>query len=205
MSENVAANLRNSIIYGDIKPGSKITESELSETMGVSRNVVREAIFVLISEGLVQKEANRYTKVVEFSDKDIIDIFDLRIAIELAAIKRVIGNEKLYATLEQLDKEIYESIVNEENDYIKLSQSDILFHDSLIRASENSRLLETWNSILGPMKLLLFRHMNAAQATKSSHASLINCIKSADMQKIEEMLESHINDTRNQLLDNSLQ
>lgn len=200
LTENVTANLRNSIICGNIKPGVKITETELAETMGVSRNVVREAILMLISEGLMEKVTNRYTKVVEFSEEDIIDIFDLRIAIELAAIKRVAGNEQLYNTLEQLAAEIDHSILHEENDYIKLIQSDILFHDCLIRGSGNKRLVETWISIMGPMKMLLFRHMNAAQATKCSHASLIQCIREGDMVKIGDMLESHINDTRNQLL-----
>ena len=200
LSENVVANLRDSIICGNIKPGVKITETELVETMGVSRSVVREAILVLISEGLMEKVANRYTKVVEFSREDIIDIFDLRIAIELAAIKRVIGNKQLYNTLEQLSVGIDHSILSEENDYIKLFESDILFHDCLIRGSGNKRLMETWTSIMGPMKMLLFRHMNAAQATKCSHASLIQCIREGDMVKIGDMLESHINDTRDQLL-----
>lgn len=200
LTENVAANLRDSIIFGNIKPGVKITETELAETMGVSRSVVREAIFVLISEGLLEKVTNRHTKVVEFSKEDIIDIFDLRIAIELAAIKRAVGNEQLFNDLEQLSTEIDQSILNAGNDYIKLIQSDILFHDCLIRGSGNKRLVETWASIMGPMKMLLFLHMNAAQVTKYSHASLIQCIREGDMVKISKMLESHINDTRNQLI-----
>ena len=201
LTENVAANLRESIIYGNIKPGIKITETELAETMGVSRSVVREAVFVLISEGLMEKVANRHTKVVEFSKDDIIDIFDLRIAIELAAIKRVAGNVEIYNVLEKLAAEIDNSrIVNEENDYIKLIESDILFHDCLIRGSGNRRLVETWTSIMGPMKMLLFLHMNAAQATKCSHTSLLQCIREGDIARISNMLESHISDTRNQLL-----
>ena len=58
-SDQAATLLRRAIICGDIKPGEKLREMEISEAMGVSRSPIREAFRVLESEGLVHIETNK--------------------------------------------------------------------------------------------------------------------------------------------------
>lgn len=204
LSELTAANLRDSIIRGHIKPGAKITEAELAETLDVSRNVVREAVMILISEGLMIKERNKFTKVVEFTKNDIVDIFDLRIAVEQAAVKRCMNNPDFCDMLEVYSEKIESNMNGQSKDYADLMSADIEFHNYIIVSSGNRRLLDTWNRFIGPMKMLLYRHMNDVQAMKSSHRNLIQVIHSGDYQQVCAAFEQHIDDTKYELLRSSL-
>jgi len=201
MSENTVVNLRNSIIDGRLKPGTKITEKELSESLNVSRNVVREAILMLSAEGLIVKERNRYTKVVEFTKEDIVDIFDLRIAVEESSIRRCLGCPEILDSLEAYSRKIDDTMKNGA-DYSDLILADIDFHNHIVASSGNKWLFDTWNRIVGPMKVLMYRHMDDAQAMKCSHKSLIQVIRRGDYHKICDTLENHIGDTVQVLLRN---
>ena len=57
--EALAAALRERVLSGDISPGTPLTEQELSTRYGVARPTVREALAVLVHEGLLRRERNR--------------------------------------------------------------------------------------------------------------------------------------------------
>lgn len=200
LSEHTAANLRESIICGHLQPGTKITETELAESLGVSRNVIRETVLMLTSEGLMTKERNRYTKVVEFTQADIVGIFDLRIAIEKTALKRCVGHVSFCDELETYSERIEQIITNHPTDYAKLMYADIAFHNYIISSSGNRWLHDTWEHIVGPMQVLLYKHMNELQAMKSSHRALIQIIREGNYQKVCQAIEHHIDDTQKELL-----
>lgn len=200
MSEYTAANLRESIIRGKIAPGAKITETELAETLNISRNVVREAMLMLTAEGLMIKERNKYTKVVDFTKEDIIGIFDLRIAIEQTAIKRCIGKPGFCDKLETYSEQIERSMNTPHKDYADLMYADVAFHSYIVKSADNRWLQDTWDRIVGPMQMLLYKHMNDLQAMKSSHGNLIRIIRERDYPKICNAIEQHIDDTLSELL-----
>lgn len=200
LSEHTAANLRESIIRGYLQPGTKITETELAESLGVSRNVVRETVLMLTSEGLMTKERNRYTKVVEFTQDDITGIFDLRIAIEKTALKRCVGHASFCDELEGYSEQIEQIMTEHPTDYAKLMYADIAFHNYIVASSGNRWLHDTWEHIVGPMQVLLYKHMNELQAMKSSHRVLIQIIREGDYEKVCQAIEHHIEDTQKELL-----
>ena len=200
MSEHTAANLRESIIRGNVLPGTKITESELAETLGVSRNVVREAVLMLTAEGMMIKERNRYTKVVEFTDEDIVGIFDLRTAVEKTALKRCIAKPGFCDALEAYSEKIEQAMNTPEKDYANLMYADIAFHNFIVESAGNRWLHDTWERIVGPMQMLLYKHMNDLQAMKSSHGNLIKIFREGDYQSVSNAIEHHIDDTLKELL-----
>lgn len=200
LSEHTAANLRESIIRGYVAPGTKMTESELAEKLDVSRNVVREAVLMLTAEGLMIKERNRYTKVVDFTEEDIIGIFDLRTAVEKTALKRCINHPNFCDALEVFSEKIETIMKDPAKDYAELMYADIAFHNFIVASSGNRWLHDTWERIVGPMQMLLYKHMNDLQAMKSSHGSLIQIIRGGDYQKVSDAIEHHIDDTLKELL-----
>jgi len=82
LSERVFEEIQNSILNGDLAPGDPLPEIKLSEELGVSRTPVREAIGKLELEGLVRTIPNRGAMVVGISEKDIDDIFTIRMYVE---------------------------------------------------------------------------------------------------------------------------
>jgi DNA-binding GntR family transcriptional regulator len=92
-AEQVAAALRGLIVAGTINPGTHLSEGPVSQQLGVSRNTVREALQILVSQGLVRREIHRGAYVSELDADDIRDLFRVRRLIEVAAVRELAGGD----------------------------------------------------------------------------------------------------------------
>jgi len=86
-SEGVARILRTEIFSGRLKPGEPMPERLLAQQLGVSRTPVREALFTLQSEGLVELTPNRGATVRMITAQDIVRIYSLRGVLESYAAR----------------------------------------------------------------------------------------------------------------------
>ena len=82
LRDQIASQLRASIVDGTLKPGTRLVERELCEQMGVSRPSVREAMRQLENEGLITNLPNRGPIVVVVTQKAAANIYQVRSAIE---------------------------------------------------------------------------------------------------------------------------
>src|SRR5207244_3926273 len=85
-----AGALRELILDGKLDSGSRLRENEFAERLGIARHSFRAATQILIGEGLLRREPNRGVQVPVFSEADIEDIFKLRAALEVEAVRLVI-------------------------------------------------------------------------------------------------------------------
>ncbi len=92
----VHAYLRDLILGGALRPGVVLAQSSLAEALGVSRTPVREAMRMLMEEGLLEGQVNHQARVSGFDATDLDSLFANRIMIETLAIRvtaRVLGPE----------------------------------------------------------------------------------------------------------------
>lgn len=205
LSEITAEKLRTAIITGGIKPGTRVTETEIAESMGVSRVVVREAILMLMREGLLVKQRNKFTMVTPIDRGDVKDIFDLRIAIEQAAAKRCMQEPGfmrdtlplLEARSEQINMTSTGMSVNRK----ELMYMDMSFHSMIIQASGNLRLSNVWEELSGPLFLLLYRYITTGNALHYSHGEILDAFKTGDVSTVDKELFTHIEDTKTMLME----
>jgi DNA-binding GntR family transcriptional regulator len=200
LSEQATEKLRREIITGGIASGEYITETGLSKMLGVSRIVIREAIFQLTGEGLIRKESNRYTKVVEFLPKDVEDVLDIREAIEQAAGRKTMWNNRVIEELAENAFEIEKLKRAEDFDQIGLMNMDINFHTKLVEGACNQRLLNIWNGIVGQILLLLFKYIQKNRFQSYSHHEIVNALRSRDIDAISREIKSHLDDTKIMLI-----
>ena len=92
LSDEVAERLRDAIRSGSIRAGSRLVEQEVAEQLGVSRVPVREAIQVLVDEGMVRKAPHRGAFVYLPTRNEIDEISSLRVVLERFVVERVIQN-----------------------------------------------------------------------------------------------------------------
>jgi DNA-binding GntR family transcriptional regulator len=85
-AEQVALALRDGIMRGDLPPGAPLRETSVASATGVSRNTVREALRLLVIEGLVVHHRHRGASVVVPSEAEVVDVFRTREVLELGAI-----------------------------------------------------------------------------------------------------------------------
>jgi DNA-binding GntR family transcriptional regulator len=87
-SEEVAELLREQIMSGELLPGLRITQRDLATKLGISSMPVRDAIKRLLGEGLVVHEGLKTVVVAPLRAEDFIDIMEMRMLLEPAALER---------------------------------------------------------------------------------------------------------------------
>ncbi|HZX69006.1 MAG TPA: GntR family transcriptional regulator, partial [Candidatus Elarobacter sp.] len=87
-SETLVEELREAILTGRYAPGARLVQDDLAEAFGVSRIPLREALRRLEGEGLVLISPNRGAVVRTLAPKDVVDLYDLRLALESLALRR---------------------------------------------------------------------------------------------------------------------
>jgi DNA-binding GntR family transcriptional regulator len=100
LKETIITNLRNAIITGKYKPGERLTEENLCKQFGVSRTPIRETLQFLEKEGLLKIIPHAGARVIEFSTKDVSNIYDILIILEGSACRLACS----HITLDQINK-----------------------------------------------------------------------------------------------------
>ncbi len=77
LADDVAAYIRELILTGQLKPGTRVDQDGIGEAMGVSRSPIREAIVVLGQEGLLEVLPRRGAIVAKLTRDDVIDHYEL--------------------------------------------------------------------------------------------------------------------------------
>lgn len=144
LSQKVYDRIREKITSVEFPPGMVLQEARLAAEFGVSRTPVREAMNVLLQEGWLDREA-RVLKVKQFTDTDVLQIFEIRSILENAAMKKVFskGNPRLLAGY--LDD--FVARMTQEDDFRKFTSHDIEFHAAIVKQMENPRLTQFWYNI----------------------------------------------------------
>ncbi|MBN1191608.1 MAG: GntR family transcriptional regulator [Dehalococcoidales bacterium] len=147
LAEEALIKIQQSIISGDLRPNQRLIEAELSQKLGMSRTPVREAIRRLQQTGYVTIMHNGGAIVTEFSRKNIKDQFEIREALETLVVR--LGCE--LCTEEQISqaRKYLESAAEAagKHDLSKYNQFNALFHNVLLEACGNDRLISLVRTI----------------------------------------------------------
>lgn len=149
--EGVNEALKRALHDGRFRPGQALSEAGLAAEMGISRGPVREALLMLVQEGLVAHSPNRGFSVVEFTADDLHEISQVRLPLEATALTmaRAHISQQDLDNLEILKNRIVEAHANRE--ILICGQSDMEFHSLIWQRAGNSRLASTLHHLLAPM------------------------------------------------------
>ena len=139
--------LKTWILEGKLKPGERIVELTLARELNVSRAPLREALWLLERQGLVQIRAHHGAFVTQLSEQDIREIFEIRELLETHAAKRIrasvdgAGRDVLRAALAELEAAC------RDRDIRAFSAADLRFHQTLWELSGNRHLQTVLNDM----------------------------------------------------------
>ncbi len=199
LTSKVFTYLESEILSGNLAPGTVLTESKISKELGVSRTPVREAIFQLEQEGLVKLSQNKSAVVVGISQKDIDDIYTIRLLIEGLASKWAaerISDEEIKKLEEVLELETFYA---DRGDIAKSRKLDTEFHSILYDASGSNPLkntLKTFHNYIGRAREISFANNNRALIAAKEHAEILKAIKNRDGEEAERLTREHIQNAR---------
>lgn len=203
LREIVFESLREAIIHGRLKPGERLMEVQLAEEMGVSRTPVREAIRKLELEGFVVMIPRKGAYVASISVKDIVDVFEVRAALEgLAAglaAERATSDE--LEDMERAVHHIYE--VSNGRDLGTLVEKDTVFHELIYKASRNQRLVQIVTHL--KEQIQRFRTTSLAVPGRGKHAveehkGIVEAISERNVELAASLAREHIENAEQLLL-----
>lgn len=203
-AERVAAALREMIVQGQLQPGTPLREALLAHSSGVSRNTVREAIKILVHEGLVTHLLHRGAVVAELSEEDVSDFYRVRLLIELAGIDA--SADATEEQLGQLKGAITElERAGESKDPRKIVEQDLLFHRRIVDLLGSRRLGEVFQNIQGELRFCLSilseadREYEDPGPTIAEHRAVYAALVDGRVDEARELLRRHLTSNEQRL------
>jgi DNA-binding GntR family transcriptional regulator len=208
--------IHRKIANGELKAGSPISELELAKELGSSRTPIREAISQLVAEGLLEQNPSGVF-VVQFTREDVIDLCELREALETYALTKVArlglrdeDKERLKKLVDAvliLKDELEESgeaALNAEQTH-RLNALDFNFHALLIGLSQNARIHKAVSETRLLMRVFLMRRRghNAVDLERiyQQHKELTDSISRQDIAATVRTISKHLQDSQRERLE----
>jgi DNA-binding GntR family transcriptional regulator len=153
VSDALVHTLRAELLAGDLPGGAELRDTDLSERFAVARPTVRAAVAELVAEGLLERRRGQSARVRSFTAADAIDIYRLRRAVELAAVREVVaarapldGVREVLATFAALPDDAA---------WGRAADADVAFHRAVFVATGSPRLLAAFDGLSTELRLLV--------------------------------------------------
>jgi len=195
-SDSAASLLRAEILNGTSEPGALLAESAVAKRLGVSRVPVREALFALEREGLVEFSPTGRAFVKALTPQDFEELFVLRLALEPLASR--LAAPALKVDTSKLERNL--AATRRARSVQEVTLLDLDFHQLILEASGNARLLKLWRSLRGELELWLGRlHRSHQLQTKETlketveaHQSIVESFRTQAPAVCERLMREHI-------------
>ena len=198
LAVQAAAAIRELIAAGHVAGGERLVEARLAAQLGVSRGPVRDALRLLTAEGLVRDEPRRGTFVVRLTEQDVLDIYDLRIAVETAAVRLILRRGRRPQPPTVLERAI-EDMRAVSPDASRAAEADLRFHGAVCALSGNSRLRDVHQRYATELLILLRldeeKLPHAPGATAAEHEELLTAL-ALGPDRAEAAFRAHLEEAR---------
>lgn len=183
------------ILSGEFAPGQRLVEEELARTQKVSRTPVREVLFALERDGLIQRERNKGARVAAFTADDVEELFDLRKALEVSCVPNATRTMKLNELLD-LDRRL-EALSSLKGAALHAEQSeiDLQLHRFIVQHSGNRRLIAhmgTLSLLINSLQLASYRLEDRADEAVVEHRGVVRALLQRDVALAQRLLAEHI-------------
>ncbi|HET9758925.1 MAG TPA: GntR family transcriptional regulator [Nocardioidaceae bacterium] len=193
--DRVAEELRRALFDGEVEAGTPLREVALADAMGVSRSTIREALGVLVAEGLATREPNRGVHVSEPDPASVHDVSAARRVLEVAGVRhwaeatdeaREACHNALRAFAEAAETGASPA---------ELTAAHLAIHRSFVALTGSTRLVALAESLTSEIRLALAkvdRIRRNSEAQVHNHAALLELLEAGDVEAAAAELERHL-------------
>ncbi len=194
--------LRAKAITHAFLPGERLNEGELARELNVSRTPLREALNRLTTEGFLRAVSGKGFFFRELDPQELFDLYELRIALELAAIGLAVSRAS-DAEIDALAKLVDDSTCWEECTQAELTAQDEHFHERLLGLASNlemSRVLANINARIQFVRWIDLGKLTR-RATHHDHRSIVKALKARDAESCAHLLRKHITRRQEEIIE----
>jgi len=209
LKEEIFEILHKRIIAGKYKPGDWLRQEEISSQLGVSQTPVREALDLLVSNGLAEREPFRGVRVMQLSAEEIAESQGMRLFLESSAAANAAGR----ITDEEVGRLI--NIVEQTKNLVSLNDMSTQrhlnheFHMGVVEAGGNSLLTKLYGIVINsfPDWMLyeyMFRHPELLEESLlreyDEHMAIVEALAAHDEARSSQVTRNHIQNIGNELV-----
>jgi DNA-binding GntR family transcriptional regulator len=200
--------IQRQIESGAMKPGDTVSELNLARELGSSRTPVREAIGQLVAEGLLAQGPNGSTLVVQLQREDIIDLYEVREALEVYSIGKAASTgirpesqdrlQQLVDHFQILKKELEDTAADNLNpeQMNRFIACDMGFHAMLMSLAQNSRILKIINETRLLIRIFSIHRQgpnaDSLERIRIQHQELLDAVVAKKRDTAMQLLSEHI-------------
>jgi DNA-binding GntR family transcriptional regulator len=200
VTASVLQTLRDKIITGELRPGYRLNEIDMSTSLGISRPPLREALRMLENDRLVVNVPRKGTYVSELSLKDFVEVSQAREMIECYSLELLKTSSTRYLPEVEiaLDKQLALPLpLITDDPWASLENIKAIsgFHVSLVQSTGNSLLCNMYHSIsytLARYQCIYFHIDDAAQHSVDDHKRVLEFLRGGDFDEAKQELRKHI-------------
>ena len=203
-ADELADELAAFVVSGEFKPGQRLVEADLAARYNLSRGPVRSALSTLYRLGLVDMLPKGGMVVVDLTPSDVRDLYEVRIALERAAVERLTTAADVdWSILRGRIQELEEA--DRRGSSAAATESSLDFHRNLVALSGNERLLRAWEAHSALIKLAI-RMRQAAQNPTAvdpmlhDHRALVEALIARNHDQAVSLIVAHLESIRDDLV-----
>ncbi len=198
LTDQVVAAIRAAAERGEIRPGQLYSAYQLAELLDVSRAPVREALMKLSEAGMVRMERNRGFRLVVPDAREIAEIFQLRLLLEVPAARAAAG-DATGATARELRREFRSMrAAVRTGDADLFMAHDRAFHDCALRSTGNRRLVLTVGALRDATRTLGASTVDRSRGLAdiaAEHEPILTAVRDRDPEAAAEAMRVHVTRT----------
>jgi DNA-binding GntR family transcriptional regulator len=205
LSQRIAKTIRDRILNWEYSPGQHLGERVLCDEFAASRIPVREALNILVEQGLVEKVPNQGCYVRQPDLRGVHQLYDLRIALELFVVEGL-SRSSIPADIVEKVKAHWVPLLNLPAAGLvsrdELIAADEAFHIGLAKALDNTYICEALLDLYERLRFVRLGVPTTAQrvqATASAHLRILDAIVGHDVEGAREAMLQNINEARNKV------
>lgn len=195
LSIKIANKLLEQILEGELKPGDQVVESIYAEQFHTSRSPVREAIYMLSTEGIIERVPRKGAFIKGYTLDDMKDLLDVRNYLEMLAAERLQQPSKEKEFLHEMKGILMK--MTKTKDYTEYTHLNYQFHYILFRLSKSVVLIEMYSKIALPLlriQIIHFSNNGIIEKSINEHMRIYECLKKDDLDQLKSILRKHTED-----------
>jgi DNA-binding GntR family transcriptional regulator len=176
-------------------------ELTIADQLQVSRAPVREALCALEREGIVVQIPRRGYFVVDFEEKDLEEVYSLRLLLEKEALQRAThrAGAEDYEQMQRLVDALAKA-ATEKTDPGTIVDLDLAFHELICYLADHSRLLSAWNNLRMQTQILVGvtsrTHYDNPDEPRERHQVILDAMQAKDVLRAQRVLQDHVMDAQ---------
>lgn len=196
LKESTEAIIRRALLDGTMQPGEIYSANKLAARLGISNSPAREAMITLADKGLLEPVKNRGYRVVDMTDRDKQEVYDLRVLIEVEAVRRAalasIEAHRVTHLRELAQATRQAAAAGDTVEYLEVDQR---FHAELVNLVGNRRWVQIVENLRDQSRINGAYHLKlrgVLEETAREHEQIAEAVIAGDARRAVELMTRHL-------------